>query len=495
MKKLILLLMITLMLLSCTEKESVKDTIDIALSQEMPTLDVHKNSSQVIRYILCGNTLERFIDRGDDSKPYPLLAESYEMLDGGRKWVFTLRKGVTFHNGREMDAEDVTLSLNRWIDNYAAIRKMCGESRFVSEGDRVSITFDHPVIFLDQMMAESPYAAVIIARESLENTDENGFLKSYIGTGPYRFVSYEAGVAVTLDRYEGYEGIRKAEVKRLVYHFVPESAVRTLGCETGTYDFMNDVMSSDFSRLRANEDVVLSLGDETGSFVLLFNKRGPLAGNREIRKAVNTALDLEGVMKACYGEEGFTLNHGYMEAWQELWPNREGAYGLNNKAEAGKILSECGYAGETFTILTSNLSNMDKAALFIKSELEKAGMKVELLVTDWSTMMAWRGQEDKYDLCITAMTAVPLPSLKLFFDPTYAGWSDDEHLQELLSAFSESESYGEAAEIWDDIQAYCEEYLPVIVAGHYNSGYLYRSSLEGVKENNGFYFYDASFRN
>ena len=203
MKKLILLLMITMMLLSCTEKESVKDTIDIALSQEMPTLDVHKNSSQVIRYILCGNTLERFIDRGDDSKPYPLLAEGYEMLDGGRKWVFTLRKGVTFHNGREMDAEDVTLSLNRWIDNYAAIRKMCGESRFVSEGDRVSINFDHPVIFLDQMMAESPYAAVIIARESLENTDENGFLKSYIGTGPYRFVSYEAGVAVTLDRYEG----------------------------------------------------------------------------------------------------------------------------------------------------------------------------------------------------------------------------------------------------------------------------------------------------
>ena len=200
-------------------------------------------------------------------------------------------------------------------------------------------------------------------------------------------------------------------------------------------------------------------------------------------------------MKACYGEEGFTLNHGYMESWQELWPNREGAYGLNDKAEAGKILSECGYAGETFTILTSNLSNMDKAALFIKSELEKAGMKVELLVTDWSTMMAWRSQEDKYDLCITAMTAVPLPSLKLFFDPTYAGWSDDEHLQELLSSFSESESYGEAAEIWDDIQAYCEEYLPVIVAGHYNSGYLYRSSLEGVKENNGFYFYDASFRN
>ncbi len=495
MKKLALLLLITLLFVSCAKDVPVKDTINIALSQEMPTLDVHRNSSQVIRYILCGNTLERFIDRGDDGKPCPLLAESYEMLEGGRKWVFKVKEGVMLHNGREMDSEDVILSLNRWIENYTAVKKMCGTSRFFSEGSTVSITFDHPVIFLDQMMAESPYAAVIIARESIENTDENGFLKSYIGTGPYRFVSYETGVAVTLEKYEGYRGSRRAEAKKLIYHFVPDSTVRTLGCETGKYDFINDVMSSDFSRLRKNDDVVLSLGDEAGSFVLLFNKRGPLAKNVYIRKAVNTALDLEGVMRACYGEEGFSLNHGYMEAWQGLWPNRNGSYGLNDKEEAGTILSEGGYDGETFTILTSNLSNMDKAALYIKSELEKAGMKVELLVTDWSTMMAWRSQEDKYDLCITAMTAVPLPSLKLFFDPSYAGWSDDEHLQSMLSAFSESESYEDGLIIWDEIQSYCEEYLPVIVAGHYNSGYLYRSNLQGVKENNGFYFYDACFRN
>ena len=61
MKKLLLAIFLLCLLLSC-KVEKPRDTINIALSQEMPTLDVHRNSSQVIRYILCGNTLERLID-------------------------------------------------------------------------------------------------------------------------------------------------------------------------------------------------------------------------------------------------------------------------------------------------------------------------------------------------------------------------------------------------------------------------------------------------
>ena len=100
---------------------------------------------------------------------------------------------------------------------------------------------------------------------------------------------------------------------------------------------------------------------------------------------------------------------------------------------------------------------------------------------------------DKYDLCITAMTSVPVPSLKLFYDPEYAGWSDDEYLQELLGHLNSSQTIEEALDIWNTLQLYSFEYLPVIVAGHYNSGYLYRKELKGGIENNGFYFYNAYF--
>lgn len=189
------------------------------------------------------------------------------------------------------------------------------------------------------------------------------------------------------------------------------------------------------------------------------------------------------------------MNPSYMEEWQKTWlvDGLEKYHNINDKNKAKEILEENDYSNEVFTILSSNLSNMDKSALFIKSELEKIGMKVEVIIVDWSTMMAYRNDADKYDLCITAMTSVPVPSLKLFYDPEYAGWSDDEYLQELLGHLNSSQTIEEALDIWNTLQLYSFEYLPVIVAGHYNSGYLYRKELKGVIENNGFYFYNAYF--
>lgn len=494
MKKLLLAIFLLCLLISC-KVEKPRDTINIALSQEMPTLDVHRNSSQVIRYILCGNTLERLIDLDENGRVVCTLAESYTQENGGRTWSFKIKKDVKLHNSRALTAEDVALSLNRWIEYYSAIRNIAGTSRFTYSDDEVSISFDNPVIFFDQIMASSPYAAVILAKESLAQTDEKGFLTSYIGTGPYVFDSYESGQCVTLKKFKEYKGEKKAYIENLKYFFVPDSVVRTLGLESGKYDFINDVMSSDFERLRKNDDLVLSLGDEAGSFVLLFNKRGPLAKNQYIRNAVNTALDLNGVMRSCYGAEGYTMNPSYMEAWQKTWlvDGLEKYHNINDKNKAKEILEENDYSNEVFTILSSNLSNMDKSALFIKSELEKIGMKVEVIIVDWSTMMAYRNDADKYDLCITAMTSVPVPSLKLFYDPEYAGWSDDEYLQELLGHLNSSQTIEEALDIWNTLQLYSFEYLPVIVAGHYNSGYLYRKELKGVIENNGFYFYNAYF--
>ena len=103
--------------------------------------------------------------------------------------------------------------------------------------------------------------------------------------------------------------------------------------------------------------------------------------------------------------------------------------------------------------------------------------------------------ESRWDICITAMTQVPLPSQKLFLSPDYAGWSDDPVLQSLMQDFSQASSIEEAGGIWKDIQDYCYVYLPAIVCGHYLSGYLYRTSLVGVEEDYGFYFYNAQLRN
>ena len=106
-------------------------------------------------------------------------------------------------------------------------------------------------------------------------------------------------------------------------------------------------------------------------------------------------------------------------------------------------------------------------------------------------MMEYRSDPSKWDICITAMTQVPLPSQKLYLSPDYAGWSDDEHLASLMSLFNSASSIEEARSVWFEIQDYFYDYLPAIICGHYQSGYLYSSRLSGVNEYYGFYFWNT----
>lgn len=506
MKRFLLPIFLAFLLVSCSSGQDDGTVLDIALSQEPPTLDVHVNSSLSVRCMMAGNVFERLVTLDSDGRAVPELCSSFYSENNAQSWVFKLRKGVLFHNGREMTGDDVTASLNRWIEYNSSVSSMLDGARFV-QTDRYTVRIDasQPILFLPDMMAASPQSAVIYAREMLDSLDSDGLVTEYIGTGPYRFDSWARGQYVKLVRFDSYcaygdgmdglAGRKNAFIGTLVYHFVPDAFARTAGCETGLYDFINDMMSDDEERLSRNPDLVVSRGEEAGSVVLLFNKRDGIAKEQYIRSAVNTALDLDVLMAACYGNGGYVMHSDYMESGQKLWAvdRNDPRYDINDKEGARRILEENGYDGSAIRILSSNLSNLDRLAVALQSELEKAGFNTELTVVDWATMMDYRSDSSRWDICITAMAQVPIPSLKLFLSPDYAGWSDDETLQRMMEDFSRSLATEEAQEKWRAIQDYCYDYLPAIVCGHYLSGYLYSASLENVDESYGFYFYNSTF--
>ena len=447
-----ILLSLSLFLSSCSSP-SPGDVLDVAVSQEPPTFDVHVNSSQVARLVMTGNVFEQLVTLDSQGRPVPELCSSFESLDECRSWVFHLRDDVLFHNGRVMTSEDAVLSLNRWIDYNSSVRTMVGEARFQAVDEHtVRIDADRSMLLLPEMMAASPQSAVVYAREMLSTLDGDGLVTQYIGTGPYMVQEW-----------------RRGEM------------------------FINDLMSDDVRRLSRDEDLVVSLGDEAGSLVILFNKRQGPASRQYIRSAINTAVDLDVVMAACYGDSGYVMHPDYMESGQRLWhvSDEEPRYDIGDKEAAARMLEENGYDGTPVRILSSNLSNMDRSAIALAQELEEAGFVVDLVIVDWATMMAYRSDPAMWDVCITAMTMVPVPTLKLFLSPDYAGWSDDEQLQSMMEQLSSCTSLEEAQEIWAQIQDYCYDYLPAIVCGHYQSGYLYSADLVDVDEYYGFHFYNS----
>ncbi len=503
MRFLLSLVLLTCLFTSCSGEDS-GSTLRVALSQEPPTMDVHVNSSQTARYIMAGNVFERLVTLDSGGRAVPELCQSFESVNDSRSWIFHLRKGVLFHNGREMTSEDAVLSLNRWIEYNSSVSTMLKGARFYAVDDyTLRIDAETSILFLPDMMAGSPQSAVIYAREMLSTLDQDGLITQYIGTGPYTVSKWDRGVSVTLERFDSYcpyggqmdglAGYKHAYIPEIIYYFVPDSFARTAGCESGQYHFINDMMNDDVPRLLKNDELVVSRGPEAGSFVLLLNKREGLMSRQYARTALNTALDLDVVMAACYGSGGYTMHPNYMESEQKLWVSsaQEPRYDVNDKEAARKILEDNGYSGQPVRILSSNLSNMDKSALALADELEKAGFETEVTIVDWAAMMAWRSDPSRWDVCITAMTQVPAPSLKLFLSPDYAGWSDDENLQQMMASFSSCASADEARALWLEIQDYCYDYLPAIVCGHYQSGYLYRKELTGVNENYGFYFFNS----
>ena len=167
MKYLIILFSILISLCSCGDK---KDTsyINVAVSQEPVTTDVMVNTSLTGRLIFVGSVYERLLVLDGEGNVRPELASSYSLSDDGRTLAFEIRKGVKFHDGTDLDEDDVVASLNRWLRVYEKAGAMVGDALFYRDGNLVTIKSVNNLTFLPVLMASSPQSAVIVPKEYTE---------------------------------------------------------------------------------------------------------------------------------------------------------------------------------------------------------------------------------------------------------------------------------------------------------------------------------------
>lgn len=94
---------------------------------------------------------------------------------------------------------------------------------------------------------------------------------------------------------------------------------------------------------------------------------------------------------------------------------------------------------------------------------------------------------------ICTFSQVPIPSLKLYFGPNYAGWNDDETLQSLLNDMNTSTNMDDAKAAWEKVQEYSWDYLAVINFGHYIANYAWNDHVKGLNNYSGLYFWNAEY--
>src|SRR3989454_6093059 len=156
----------------------------------------------------------------------PCLAESWSESPDGLVYEFTLRQGVTFHNGDPFTAEDVQFSFQRYKGSQAKLLKERVREVEVVNPHRVRFHLTGPwPDFLTVYGTPATGAGWIVPKRYVEKVGDAGFLKAPVGLGPYRFVSFKPGVELVLEANETYWR-RVPSVKRLVMKVVPDEASR-----------------------------------------------------------------------------------------------------------------------------------------------------------------------------------------------------------------------------------------------------------------------------
>ena len=166
----------------------------------------------------------------------PSLAESWTESGDGLRYEFVLRRGVTFHNGEPVTAEDVKFSFDRYRGAAARLLKDKVKAVEIPAPNRVRFVLKEPwPDFLTFYATPATGAAWIVPKKYVGEVGDDGFKRQPIGAGPYRFVSHQPGVEVVLEAYDKYWR-KSPHVRRLVMKVVPEEPTRLAMLKNGEAD-------------------------------------------------------------------------------------------------------------------------------------------------------------------------------------------------------------------------------------------------------------------
>jgi peptide/nickel transport system substrate-binding protein len=166
----------------------------------------------------------------------PCLAESWEISPDAKVYEFRLRKGVKFHNGDEMTAEDVVFSFWRYKGMESKFIHGRTEKVEMVTPYLVRITFKVPFPdFLDYHLSGITTIGWVVPKKYIERVGDAGFKKNPIGCGPYKFVEFVPGVKLVGEAFEEYWR-KTPSIKRMEFYTVSEPATRLAMVRRGEVD-------------------------------------------------------------------------------------------------------------------------------------------------------------------------------------------------------------------------------------------------------------------
>lgn len=346
-------------------------TISVGSLYEPSNLSNVDAGGQGITEAFNGNVYEGLFRLTDDGEVENLLATDITRSDDGLTYTVTLRDGVTFHSGKALTSADVKSSVERVT---AETSQSARKSAFAVV-DSIDTPDDATVVFhLATPSISFPYNLTYIWIVNSELTDAKS---AEDGTGPYTLDEWTRGSSLALTRWDDYWGEPAANAAVVFNYFTDASALGN-ALLTGQIDVITSIQSPDsLVAFEGNDDFVINDGASTTKELLAFNDRVAPFDNALVRKAVYSAIDREKLLSSIWGDHGQLI--GSMVPPTDPWYVDLADVNPYDPALATSQLEQAGLAdGFTFTLDTPTYDPHPAVAEFVKSELAKVGITVEI---------------------------------------------------------------------------------------------------------------------
>ena len=458
----------------------------VCLAKSPLTLDPRYNTDAA-SYRITQVLFNGLVKKGPNMTMVPDLAERWELTDD-LTWVFHLRQGVKFHNGREMKAADVAYTFQSILDPESKSPKRQSFIRV----DNIEVKDDYTVIF----HTDQPFAPLLVnltlgivpAQEAQEAGED--FAMHPVGTGPFKFISQEADQKVDLAAFDDYF-MGRPGVRALTFRIIQDDTTRYLELIKGNLDFVQNAITSDMVPVVENKkefQVIKTPG--TNYEYLAFNLKDPILKDREVRAAMAHALNIPEMITA--------LLRGLAVPATGLLPPEHWAYEPDvpkypfDPAQANRLLDEAGYPrgedGFRFT-LTYKTSLSDQARLkaeIIQQALKQVGIKLDIRGYDWGTLFSdiktgnfqiyslqWVGisEPDIYYYCFDSESVPP--------DGANRGYYLNPNLDALIEAGRRTMDMGQRKLIYSEIQKIVAQDLPYISLWYPTNVVIMKKGLSG----------------
>lgn len=444
---------------------AAQDTITIGMVLEPPNLDPTSGAAAAIDEVVYANIFEGLTRFGPDGSINPALAKSWDVSEDGLTYTFHLHAGVKFHDGTDMNADDVVFSLNRARaeDSTNAQKALFEgiESVTATDETTVTVTLSEPVGNFPFNMAWGD--AVIVGEESIANAATHP-----VGTGPFVFSRWVQGDNVKIVRNDAYWGDAPA-LASATFKFISDPNAAFAAMMAGDVDaFPNFPAPEALSQFSANPKFSVIVGTTEGETILAMNNKAGALADIKVRKAISHAINrtdiIDGAMHG-YGTPIGTHFAPHHPAYVDLTAQSNFDPELSKK-----LLAEAGQSDLSLRLMLPPPTYARRGGEIVASQLRAVGITVEITNLEWAQWLeqVFRGKD--FDLTIVSHTEPA--DINIYARPDYYFQYDNPEFQALMQKLNVTTDTATRADILGQAQR--------MIADDYVNGFLFQLAKTGV---------------